>query len=62
MELKLKPKELDAVLAGLRLLVRDMDHGNVFPNDGDIGDILTNAGQHEGLSIEEIDDLTERLN
>ena len=47
----------NAVLAGLRLLQKALDDGEVTPNDGDIGDILTNSGSHPGLTAEEIDNM-----
>ena len=43
-----------AVLAGLRHLARDLMEGEVAPNDGGVGDILTNAGEFEGLDAEAI--------
>lgn len=48
---------LDAVLAGLRLLQNALEEGEVSPNDGDLGDILTNSGQHPGMTAEEIEDV-----
>lgn len=50
-------KQRDAVWAGLRLLQASLTNGRVKPDDGGIGDILTNAGRHEGLSAVEIHDL-----
>jgi hypothetical protein len=55
-------RELDAVLAGLRLLQSALDAGTVTPNDGDIGDVLTCSGDHGGLTAAQIDELCERLN
>ena len=57
-----KGRYLDAVLAGLRLLQDALEAGRVLPNDGGIGDILTNAGAHGGITIDEIDALCEELN
>lgn len=59
---KLSPEELDAILAGLRLLAASLDSGAVRPDDGDIGSILTNSGKHAGLTADQIDTLCERLN
>lgn len=52
--LAISSRQYDALLAGLRLLARDIDKGLVEPNDGDVGDILTCAGAHAGLSAEQI--------
>lgn len=52
----------DAVLAGLRLLQEALEAGRVQPNDGGIGDILTNGGEHAGVTAEEIDALCDELN
>lgn len=59
--MKLNKKETDAILAGLRFLQKALELGNVKPNDGDVGDILTDSGTHEGLNEEEIDDLIDKL-
>ena len=55
--------EFDAIVAGLRLLAREVAAGNVvYPHDEvDIGDIWTNAGEHEGLPAEDIHKLADRL-
>lgn len=55
--------EFDAIVAGLRLLAREVAAGRiVFPSDeSDIGDIWTNAGEHEGLPAEDIHKLADRL-
>lgn len=50
-------EQCDAIIAGLRLLQCAMLDGLVKPGDGDVGDILTNSGQHAGLSVEAINDL-----
>lgn len=52
----LSPEEHDAILAGLRLLQRDLDRGCV---DDDILPILTDEGRHAGLGSEGIDTLIE---
>lgn len=54
-------RKMDAILAGLRLLAHDMTHGAVKANDGAIGDILTNAGEHDGLTVDEVDALADEL-
>lgn len=61
-ELDLSRKDFDAVLAGLRLLQCALDSGEVEPNDGDVGNILTCDGDHEGLDAAGIDALCENLN
>lgn len=52
-------RQRDAIWAGLRLLQCSLEqrpgHHPVAPDDGDIGDILTNAGKHAGLTADEID-------
>lgn len=53
----LPAKHADAIITGLRLLQTSLKDGLVIPNDGDIGDILTNCGDHEGPTIDEIDAL-----
>lgn len=53
--------QTDAVLAGLRLLQAALTGGLVRPNDGEIGDILTDVGTHAGLSADDIDALCESL-
>lgn len=55
-------KERDAILAGLRLLQFSLDAGTVTPNDGDVGDILTCSGDHDGMTAEEIDLFCEEFN
>lgn len=60
--MNLTQKENDAIIAALRLLASDMESKRVLPNDGDIGDILTNGGEHEGLTSEEVDKLAEDFN
>lgn len=60
--MKFTDKQIDAILAGLRLLSEALDHNKVAPDDGSIGDILTNGGNHEGLSSEEIDTLCREIN
>lgn len=58
--------ERDAILAGLRLLQCGLDRREgyyaVSPNDGDVGDILTNSGEHPGMTAEEIDGLCDLIN
>lgn len=52
--LELTQEQYDAALAGARLLARALKAGDLEPNDGDIGDILTNSGAHAGLSAQAI--------
>ncbi|MGF6604020.1 hypothetical protein P3T23_008775 [Paraburkholderia sp. GAS448] len=47
-------RQYDAIVASLRLLERQMEKGAVSPNDGDVGDIMTCSGDHQGLSLEEL--------
>lgn len=60
--LTLSAQQLDAVLAGLRCLQVALESGSVSPDDGDIGDILTNGQTHPGLTADEIDKLCESIN
>jgi hypothetical protein len=60
--LALTQPEFDAVLAGLRVLSAAITDSDICPDDGEIGDILTNAGAHAGLSVEAIDALGDRIN
>ena len=57
----LSQREDDAILAALRLLATSLKNGSVAPNDGDIGDILTNSGLHAGLDSEGVHDLADKL-
>ena len=59
--MKLSGIETDAVLAGLRLLQRELMGG--WPEmSTDVEQIYTNTGAHAGLGVEEIDELCERIN
>ena len=58
--------EYDAIIAALRLLAAGLDKPSndpaaVRPDDGDIGEILTNGGAHEGLSRDQVHDLADWL-
>lgn len=53
--------QFDAIIAGLRLLQSSLDAGTVEPNDGDIGDILTCSGEHQGLDAAQIDEFCSGL-
>lgn len=53
--------EVDAIAAALRALGNNVATGKVTPNDGDIGDILTSNGSHEGLNAVQIHALCDRL-
>lgn len=62
----LTSQQSNAVLAALRLLARVLndptgDPVTVEPNDGDIGDILTNSGAELPLNAEDIHDLADQL-
>lgn len=58
----MEAKVQNALTAALRLLAAELESGSVAPNDGDIGDILTNGGADDYLDFEEIDKLCERIN
>lgn len=60
--MKLNKKQFDAVLAGLRLLQAALSSGLVDQDDGNIGEILTNGADHEGLTTDEIGTLCEDIN
>lgn len=47
-------RQYDAIVTSLRLLGREMEKGAVSPNDGDLGDIMTCSGNHQGMSLEEV--------
>jgi hypothetical protein len=54
--------ELDAIMAGLRLLAREVEAGRVkFADDDHIGYIWTDSGEHDGLPPEALDHLAARL-
>lgn len=55
-------KQFDAILAGLALLQTALQNRLVLPDDGEIGDILTDNGSHEGLTAEEVGQLSEAFN
>lgn len=59
LNLNLTEPQRDALLSGLRLLQGALDRGEVTPNDGDVGDILTCSGSHEGMTSDEIDSFIE---
>jgi hypothetical protein len=50
--------EVDAVLAGLRMLRRAVEEEKL---SGYARSIYTNCGGHEGLSVDDIDILCERI-
>ena len=60
-DLDLSGQERDALLAALKLLEVALKEGLVRPNDGDIGDLLTNGGEHEGLTPWRISALADRI-
>lgn len=53
--------QYDALLAGVRLLAGALGEGMVNPDDGDVGDILTNSGEHPGLTASEVYDLGDAM-
>ena len=58
--MKLTGPQIDAVLAGLRLLQREMSQDDGL--DDDITKIWNNMGEHTGLEMVEIDELCEKVN
>lgn len=50
-------KKRDAIAAALIHLAKEIECEYIYPNDGDIGSILTCDGQHGGLSASEVRDL-----
>lgn len=57
----LAPAERDTILAALRRWQQMLEQtGGALPND--LLDIATNGGTHDGLSVEDIDALCERIN
>ncbi len=61
---KTDDRENAAILAGLRLLqaMRENRLGTTAQIDRDIDDVESDGGSLEVLSVEEIDDLCERIN
>ncbi len=57
----LNRREFNATLAALRLLATALESGSVSPNDGDIGDMLTCSGNHDGLNETEVHNLADKL-
>lgn len=57
--LKLTSQQYDAVLAGVRHLAASLTAGTVTPDDDDVGQILTNGGEHKGLTADEIHDMAD---
>jgi hypothetical protein len=51
----------DGVMAALKLLRNSLQGGLVSPNKGEIGGILTNGGEHGGLTLLDIDLLRAEL-
>lgn len=49
--------ENDAIIAALRLLQVALEEKTVAPDDGNIGEILTNSGEHDGLTVAGIERL-----
>lgn len=58
--LRLTQPEYDAMLAGLRLLARALQTRQVTPDDDDVGSILTNSGEHAGLTSDDVYSLGDR--
>lgn len=50
-----------AVLAGLRLLADSLARGQITPNDGGVGNLLTNCGDHDALTAEQVQALGDQL-
>lgn len=58
-------RQRDAIWTGLRLLQHGLEgtpgFKRVAPNDGDLGDILTNSGKHTGLTADEIEQFIDEV-
>lgn len=58
-------RQRDAIWAGLRLLQAGLEKipgfCEVSPDDGDLGDILTNSGKHQGMTSEEIEEFIDQV-
>ena len=56
-------EQKDAVYAALRYLATGLGRGDVRPNDGDAGDVLTNGGKHgaKGAGRRKFTDLCDKL-
>lgn len=61
LDISMSAQERDALLAALKLLEGALKRRLVIPNDGNIGDLLTNGGEHEGLTPQKIADLADRI-
>lgn len=59
--IRISRREYNALVTSLRLLERAMEKGEVVPNDGNLGDILTCSGDHQGLSTDEVCTLCDNL-
>lgn len=51
--------ERDAILCGLRILQGSLENGLIT---GELWDLYTNGDEHEGLDIQDINDLCEKVN
>lgn len=58
-QLDLTDEERDAILTGLRVLQIRLGKGDL---PWDLHDIYTNCDSHEGLSVDDIDYLCEKVN
>jgi hypothetical protein len=56
------PEELAAVLTGLRVLQKEMVKHEANLHDDPVWEIMTCGGEITPLTVEEINDLCERLN
>ncbi|KAB2922703.1 MAG: hypothetical protein F9K30_12065 [Dechloromonas sp.] len=63
--LHITERQRDAIWAGLRLLQHGLEKTPGFhpvsPDDGDLGEILTNSGAHQGMISEEIEDFIDNV-
>lgn len=63
--LHITERQRDAIWTGLRLLQAGLEKTpgfkDVSPDDGDLGEILTNAGKHRGMTSEEIEEFIDQV-
>lgn len=57
--LSLTRAQYDHVLAGVRMLATAVDDGTVTADDNDIGQIMTNGGEHPAMTSDEIHDMAD---
>lgn len=60
--IQISVRERDAILAGLRLLQHSLENETISRDGEFIGDLLTQGGEHPGLSNDDIGALCEAIN